>query len=148
MPGATLIDAGGVKGRRCLAALAWWRLSGTSHSPSCARGSWSRRLVAPLLFFIVEVFTLDGRPTLLVLFLLIAFFVVLRGSCDFAMGFGGRGCASALHGCWSARFGVRRVEFLAILFGGAWGSSMRRSEGGHLCVCVARRVEFASFSRP
>ena len=84
--------------------------------------------MAPLLFFIVEVFTLDGRPMLL---LLIAFFVVLRGSCDFAGGFGGRGCASTLHGCWSARFGVRRVEFLAILFVGAWGSSMRRSEGGH-----------------
>ena len=95
MRGATLADAGGVKGRRCPATLAWWRLSGTSHSPSCALfGFWSRRLVAPLLLFMVQLFTLACGLTDFVLFLLIVFVAALRGVCDFAGGFGGRGFAA------------------------------------------------------
>ena len=68
---ARLADAGGVKGRVCLAALAWWRLSAALQRlvayPTllgCARGTWSRRLSALLAVLLCgDLHLLPGRQS-------------------------------------------------------------------------------------
>ena len=116
---ALLADAGGVEGRGCLAALAWWRLPkqrlglGIPHSPRSRPWHLVETSCGPSCSTSLRRSSFACRPAISKRFFPIVVFV------------------DRLAWVLVTRLGVGRVELLAILFVGAWGSSMRLSERGH-----------------